>query len=480
MIEMLKMKDGSVQGMTIDWKKEAAARKEDFLADLISLLKINSVRDDSEATEEAPVGFGPKEALEAFLAFGDRDGFVTKNIDNLAGHIEYGEGDETLGVLAHVDVVPVGSGWETDPFDPVIKDGRIYARGSSDDKGPGVAAYYALKMIKELELPVSKRIRFIIGTDEESGWMCMDRYFEVEEKPDFGFSPDAEFPIINGEKGILTVYVSTQGTNAGGKNELTSFDAGLRENMVPQDATAVFNSQEAEKIEKDFYDFIEKSPVTGTVTIDGKQITIEVNGKAAHAMEPRGGVNAATYLATFLNGYSFGGDAKNYLEMTAEYFHDDSRAEKLELNYVDDIMGDLTMNPGVFTFTPEDGGLIALNFRFPKGVSAESIEIGLDAKLGQYGVTLGRGKAQAPHYVPADDPLVKTLLNVYAKQTGLEAHEQTIGGGTYGRLFERGVAYGAMFPDSIDTMHQANEFMAIDDLMNAMSIYAEAIYELVK
>src|SRR5699024_854074 len=111
---------------------------------------------------------------------------------------------------AHVDVVPVGTGWETDPFSPVIKDGRIYARGSSDDKGPGVAAYYALKMIKDLDLPVSKKIRFIIGTDEESGWMCMDHYLANEPIPDFGFSPDAEFPIINGEKGILTVYVNTK------------------------------------------------------------------------------------------------------------------------------------------------------------------------------------------------------------------------------------------------------------------------------
>lgn len=466
--------------MTIDWKKEVAARKEDFLTDLISLLKIDSVRDDSQATDDAPVGPGPKKALEAFLALGERDGFITKNVDSLAGHIEYGDGDETLGVLAHVDVVPVGTGWETDPFDPVIKDGCIYARGSSDDKGPGMAAYYALKIIKELGLPVSKRIRFIIGTDEESGWMCMDRYFEVEEKPDFGFSPDAEFPIINGEKGILTEYINTQGTTEGGKNTLISFDAGLRENMVPQDATVIFKSEEAEKIEKDFYDFIETAPVTGTVSVEDNQVTIEVNGKAAHAMEPRGGVNAATYLAVFLNRYSFGGDAKAFLEMTAEFFHDDSRAEKLGLNHVDEVMGDLTMNPGVFTFTPQDGGMIALNFRFPKGVSVESIEIELDKKLSHYGVTLGRGKEQLPHYVSAEDPLVQTLLNVYAKQTGLEAHEQTIGGGTYGRLFERGVAYGAMFPDSVDTMHQANEFMAIDDLMNAMSIYAEAIYELVK
>ena len=164
--------------MTIDWKKEVESRKEDLLKDLFDLLRIESVRDDSKASEDAPVGPGPKKALEAFLAIGERDGFTTKMVGNLAGHIEFAPNPdykETLGVLGHVDVVPVGTGWETDPFEPQIINDRIYARGSSDDKGPSMAAYYALKIIKELGLPVSKRVRFIIGTDEESGWKCMDR-----------------------------------------------------------------------------------------------------------------------------------------------------------------------------------------------------------------------------------------------------------------------------------------------------------------
>ena len=170
----------------INWKELVQDYKKDFLEDLFTLLRIDSVRDDDAATEEYPVGPGPVEALNAFLEIGKRDGFETENFDNWAGHIEYGEGEELLGVLGHVDVVPVGTGWETDPFEPVIKDDRIYARGSSDDKGPTVAAYYALKMIRDLELPVSKRIRVIIGTDEESGWGCMDHYLKVAETPDFG------------------------------------------------------------------------------------------------------------------------------------------------------------------------------------------------------------------------------------------------------------------------------------------------------
>ena len=155
--------------MTIDWKKEVEARQDDMFQDLFELMRIPSVREDDKGTKDAPLGPGPKDALLKFLEFGERDGFITKNVDNLAGHIEFGEGDETLGIFGHVDVVPVGTGWDTDPFEPIIKEGRLYGRGSSDDKGPSMAAYYGMKIIKELGLPVSKKVRFIIGTDEESG-----------------------------------------------------------------------------------------------------------------------------------------------------------------------------------------------------------------------------------------------------------------------------------------------------------------------
>ena len=464
----------------IDWKKEALARKEDFLEDLFTILRIDSVRDDEKATEEAPVGPGPKEALEAFLAIGERDGFVTKNFNNLAGHMEFGQGNETLGVLAHVDVVPTGTGWETDPFEPVIKDGRLYARGASDDKGPGMAAYYALKIIKDLGLPVNKNIRFILGTDEESDWQGLEHYLSVEPEPDFGFSPDAEFPIINGEKGNISVYLETEGSNGGDAEKLLSFHAGLRENMVPQDAIAVFESKRANEIEALFQEYVADLPVSGTVGVEGNKVTVEVLGKAAHGSHPRAGINAATYLAHFLTNLSFGGDAGQFIEVTALNLHEDPIGEKLGVAHTDDIMGELSSNPGVFVFTEGEGGKISVNMRFPKGTDVDTIFNQVKNKVSQYDLKVTKGEGKEPHYVSPEDPLVKTLMEVYTRQTGLEAQEKVIGGGTYGRLLKRGVAYGAMFPDSIDTMHQANEFMAVDDLMNAMAIYAEAIYELVK
>ncbi|KAA9302107.1 dipeptidase PepV [Aerococcus sanguinicola] len=464
--------------MTIHWTQEAQKRYEDYYEDLFSLLKVDSVRDDSQASAEAPVGPGPKKALETFLAMAERDGFKTANIDNIAGRVEFGQGDEVLGILAHVDVVPVDKYWETDPFNPVIKDGKLYARGASDDKGPLMAAYYALKIIKDLELPVSKRVHFIVGTDEESDWKCMDRYFEAEVKPDFGFSPDAEFPIINGEKGQYTSHLSFTPFSG----DLVSFEGGQRENMVPAEAKAYLAHLDLDQVKGAAEVFHKDHPAASLAVeeADQGQILVACEGKAAHAMDPSQGENAATYLALFLQGLSDDLAKNTFVNFTANLLHEDFYGQNLGFAHHDEVMGDLTLNPGVFA--PEGSNLrVTLNMRVPQGISYEEIGQVLD-KLGQdYDFSREDGQSnKPPHYVPADDPLVTTLLDVYEKYTGEIGQEKVIGGGTYGRLFERGVAFGALFPDSPDTMHQANEFARLKDLEKAMAIYAEAIYRLIK
>ena len=435
--------------MTIDFHAEVDKRKEALMEDLFGLLRINSERDDSKADEKHPFGPGPVKALEHFLALAERDGYKTRNIDNYAGDFEFGQGDEVLGIFAHLDVVPAGSGWDTDPYEPVIKEGKLYARGSSDDKGPTMACYYALKIIKELELPVSKRVRFIVGTDEESGWGDMDYYFAHNglKDPDFGFSPDAEFPIINGEKGNITAYLHFEGQNDGDFS-LVSFNGGLRENMVPESASAEFTAPiTLQELESKLNDFVADQAVTGQVTEEA-------------------GV--------------FQGNAKTYLDLIAETLHQDFFSEKTGLAYTDSKMGELTMNAGVFTFNKEsEDNTIALNFRYPQGVNVDGIKAGLEKLEGPKAVSLSE-HGHVPHYVPVSDPMVQTLLSVYEKQTGLKGHEQIIGGGTFGRLLKRGVAYGAMFPGYVNTMHQANEFTEVEDLYRAAAIYAEAIYELIK
>lgn len=467
--------------MTIDWKQETASRQLAYLEDLKSLLAIESVRDDTQATADAPVGPGPKNALLHALAIAERDGFTTKNIDNVVGYIEIGPetADEYVAILSHVDVMPAGDGWESDPFVPIVTDDKIIARGASDDKGPGMAAYYAFKILSDLNVPLKRRVRLIFGTDEENDWIGMKRYFEVEPEPVFGFSPDAEYPIINGEKGNVQVLINDKATNTG-SDTLLSFESGLRTNMVPGLATATVKSDQSDSIVADFQAFLSaNTQISGSVSVQFDVINLTLKGKQVHGAMPETGENAGTYLANFLQKLDFGGTAKSYLTYLGTPAHQDTIGKKFGINYTDDVMGALSMNVGIQKFV--DGGelFINFNFRYPKGITPEEIVNGLASQLGDWDVkpTIG-GHAQVPHYVAPSDPIVETLLNVYHEQTGLPAHDQVIGGGTYGRLMTRGVAFGALFPDSPDTMHQANEFALLDDLYRSISIYAQAIAEI--
>lgn len=468
--------------MTIDFKAEVEKRRDDLMADLCSLLEINSERDDSKADAEHPFGPGPVKALEKFLEIAECDGYEIKNVDNYAGHFTFGQGEEELGIFAHMDVVPAGSGWNTDPYKPEIIDGKLYARGASDDKGPTMACYYGLKIIKELGLPVSKRVRFVVGTDEESGWADMDYYFANVglPEPDFGFSPDAEFPIINGEKGNITEYLHFGNSN-GGAFTLHSFQGGLRENMVPESATAIFSADASlEELQARVTTFTSEYGVTAELKEEDGRFHLTVVGKSAHGAHPEAGVNGAAYLARFLHQFDFAGSAKDYIAVISGYIFEDHAGEKLGVVITDERMGALSMNAGVFKFDENlADNTIALNFRYPQGTDAATIKTALEALPGVLSVTLSEHE-HTPHYVPMEDPLVKTLLDVYERQTGLRGHEQVIGGGTFGRLLKRGVAYGAMFPGYTDTMHQANEFIDVEDLYRAAAIYAEAIYELIK
>ena len=470
----------------VNWLEEVTSRKEDLFKDLFRLLKVESVREDDKATEEAPLGPGPLAALKEFMAMAEEDGFNTKMFGPWAGRVELGEGDELMGILGHVDVVPAGSGWETDPFDPVIKDEKIYARGALDDKGPTVAAYFAIKLLREMGHTFNKRVHLIVGTDEESGWQCMDHYFKEAEMPDFGFSPDAEFPIINGEKGNISAIFSKKASEAQeGDVELVSFHAGLRPNMVPESAKVEFVLAE-DKIaaaQEAFQAFLSEHKLEGTFNHEGDKVTIELIGQAAHGSTPEKGVNAATFLAKFLNNFTFTQTgAHQFIQLLSHELFEGFDGSKVGVDYTHDVMGGVSMNIGIVNYTADDVQIDA-NFRFPEGTTAEEMLEKLKETLKDYdtlNIDMDFGHVKEPHYVPADDPLVETLLDIYARQTGFEAHEQSIGGGTYGRLMPRGVAYGVLFPDSTDTMHQKNEFIAIKDLLRATAIYAEAIYTLTK
>lgn len=466
--------------MKINWKEEVLKRKDDLLKDIIELIEIESVRDLERRTMEEPLGPECAKALQKMLSYGKRDGFQIKNIDNLVGHIEFGNSyAESFGILGHVDVVPAGEGWNTNPFKPEVKDGKLFGRGVSDDKGPTIAAYYGMKIIKDLDLPVNKKIRFIVGTDEESEWLCMQRYQEVEQLPKIGFSPDANFPIINGEKGIVSFNIFKNLSDE--KDELQRFTGGVRSNMVPGEATARINVNDMRRVvemQEDFKYYYNKEDLSGETVYKNGSLNFVLRGKSAHAQSPQDGKNAATYLAQFLVNQELKGPGAKYLD-TVSSLHEDYFGEKLGVTFMDRVMGPLTLSPNIFTYETSSRAELTVNVRHPKGITPKEVQKKLEDNFKNYTVKM-EGGVKHPHYVSGSDPFIQTLLDVYEEHTGEEGFEFTIGGGTYGRILEKGCAYGALFPGRENVMHQPNEYMYVEDILKAAIIYADALYRLVK
>lgn len=468
----------------IDWYAEVLKRKDDLIRDLQGLVRIRSVYDETTVGEDTPFGEGPKNALNYMLEKGKENGFQVKNVDHFAGHIEMGSGEKLVGVLGHVDVVPEGDGWTFDPYGGEIHDGKIYGRGTADDKGPTMAAFYALKIVKELGLPLSKRVRLIIGTDEESGMRCIKNYFQKEEMPDVGFVPDADFPIIYAEKGIASVdllYVDHVNGTAAHKYKVNKFEAGRRYNMVPDHAQAIIQFQEdPDDLTERFHTFLRKYGLSGDIEVTMQTVTLTLHGVSAHAMEPDRGVNAGLYLGAFLADEPIDSKAKGYFSFIKEKLFQDSRGRKLNIAYQDEESGELTVNAAIFAYDSEENGKIGLNFRYPVTYDMLKGAKKLEEEVFPFGFTVNLLSDSKPLFVDKNDELIQILKKVYEEQTGEEATLLTIGGGTYARHLKKGVAFGAMFPGREDVMHQKDEYMYIEDLLKATSIYAQAIYELAK
>ena len=462
--------------MSIDFKKEVLNHKEDLLKDLFELLSVRSIL-GTDITEETPFGSGPREALDLILSFGERDGYKTKLVENKAGHIEVGQGDELFGILGHVDVVPVvEADWTSHPFKPEIRDGKIFARGSLDDKGPTMAAYYAVKLLDKLGVKWNKRVRVIIGSDEETGFRCVEAYFKHEEQPASGFTPDAMFPLVYAEKARATFdhklkFVLEDGNY---NYKLVRFNGGQVLNMVIASAKAELVG-EVSDIKEKFENFLALEKLDGEVTVEDT-IKLTLKGKAAHGSTPQYGINGATKLAEFLSTLGLDNNGKNFVNYIVEKLANDPFGEKLGIDYSDNEMGEATYNYGIIDYDLlKKVGIVSTDCRHPmkfdlvarlNGVKVDNIDIEVTS-------------TKEAHYVPKDDELVTTLMDVYRKHTGDTKNDAfVLGGGTYARCLKKGVAFGLLFPGKQDTMHQANEFLEIEDLLLATAIYAEGIYKL--
>lgn len=465
----------------MNWKQLATNYQTAILNDLQKLVAINSASDEDHQSSTFPLGPGPAKALQQVLAFGERDGFITKNIDNLGGHIEYGQGAQILGIFAHMDTVPAGEGWDSDPFLLTQVDDKLFGRGTLDDKGPALAAYYALKILKDQNFHPQKTIRLIFGTDEENQWRGIDRYLEVEPLPDLGFSPDGEFPVINGEKGIASYELQFAPQTSEGEQILISFHSGLRPNMVPQSATCQIQTLDSSKIVNAFNQYLKQNPkLQGNALIQDQIVTLKLIGQGSHAMEPENGLNAATFLANLLINFPLDQPGHEFIQAIVDNFHLDFLGQRVGINHQDQTMGALSQSPDIFEYQLNQGGKIVVNVRYPKGITADKIAAQYQAAIPKATVQLA-AHSQEPHYVEAHDTLVKELLTAYQNQTDdYQSKPMTVGGGTYGRLLKRGVAFGALMPGAANVMHQANEYITLDNLLTATAIYADALWRLCK
>jgi succinyl-diaminopimelate desuccinylase len=438
----------------------------DLIEDLQGWIKIPSVYNATTSSKTEPFGKEVANALSYIATKAERDGFNVDKCDGYCTEITYGDQEEMVLILGHTDVVPAGRGWSNDPFTPVIKDGKMYGRGTSDDKGPTMAAYYALKIIKDLNLPLKRKIRLVVGGNEESGSRCLDHYFDVLKKPhgQYGFSPDADFPLIYAEKGIMT-YIYSGETN---DDYVISFEAGVASNSVPDYAKAVIKGKYelADKISA----YANANKITGSSHFEGDQTVIEFNGKSAHGGSPQLGNNAASHLMSFI--------AMNFDSKLFKHFAPllkDYDGTGLGIKYRDEEMGPVSMNLGIATYK-EGKYSFVLNIRYPKTTNGENITKQVNIHI------LHEGKCVSdsyPLYVSPSSTLVKTLLAAYQEVSGdMESKPYTISGGTYARHTTNSVAFGMAFPKEDNKIHQEDEFVILDSLTKGTAIYLKALIDL--
>ncbi|MDY0074942.1 MAG: dipeptidase PepV [Acholeplasmataceae bacterium] len=459
--------------MKIDFKHEVLKRKEQLIEDLQRLIQINSELTTFDPNRSgAPFGEGTKEALDLMLSFGERDGFSCVNLEGYAGHIEYGNQKDFVGMIGHLDVVPAGHDWTYPPYGAEIHDGKMYGRGTEDDKGPTIAAYYALKILKELGVPLSKRIKLILGNDEETGWRCVRHYFSVyPESPVAGFIPDADFPLIYAEKGIARIFVEGQMDI----EDVVEITGGFRDNMVPDYAEAKIKP--VKDYVKLFKQYLTKHNLKGSAELKEGVIYLKVDGKSAHGSTPQYGENAIDYLLAFFIEQQTESHMLNAYE---KLLINDYLGNKLGIQYHDEEMGDLTNNVGVL-LTKDGNYQFHLNLRYPNNVDFDQVVERLKSAFKPYHAKVEVDKHQLLLYKDPKSDLVKMLMKVYQKHTGDTKGEPiNIGGGTFARAMANSVAFGPHFLSKPTYIHQKNEYIEIDDLILATIIYTEALYELAK
>ncbi len=425
-----------------------------FLKNLDRLVSIPSYL--QEDGSKFPFGENIQKVLEEMLKISQELGFKTYiDPEGYYGYAEIGSGEKLVGVLGHLDVVPPGdlSKWENDPFKPVIKDGKYYGRGAQDDKGPTLAAMYALKTLLDSGFELNYRVRFIFGTDEENLWRDMPKYVEKEEMPTVGFTPDSKFPLIYSEKGLLQCKLIA-------KNESGMiFKGGDAFNSVPSNMIVDKNEDLIKVLEELNYEYKEK---------DNK---IEIVGKSVHAQVAETGINA---INRYMHALTKLGKETKAGKFITENLIGYNFAEPIFGLVKDEHSGELKFNVGKIEFT-EENEILGIDMRIPVTYDKDKIVEDLTKKAKEYGFEYTQHDYLKSIYVPLDSELITTLMNAYQEITGdMESQPVASGGATYARAMNNCVAFGCVLPGSPKTEHQPNEYIILDDIKKAIKIYMKA------
>ena len=455
------------------------SKKDEMIEDLKTLVRIDSQR--GRAKEGKPFGDGPAKVVAAAEGLMKQYGLQTTNYNNYVVTGDFGTQEKALDILAHLDVVPVTEDWTvTEPFQPKVVDGRIYGRGTADDKGPAIAALYALRAIRELGLPMKKSVRLILGSDEECGSGDLEYYYAKEQEAPYTFTPDADFPLINIEKGSFKGEFSADFPAEDAKAYVVSFTSGDKVNVVPARATLVVAGVEAAVVEEAAarvtaqtnVAFTTESQADGTVKVSAK-------GVAAHASTPAEGKNALTATLRLITALPL--DATKgltaLLGLEALFPYEDTCGKQAGIDRENEESGALTLCFSIMDYTPEHLHAI-FDARLPIGCTKENTSYPVKEALAQYGITLDNDELREPHCVPGDSWFVQTLLGSYERYFGKKGKALSTGGGTYVHELERGVAFGCMVPEVDNHMHGDDEFMEIEMLLRSAKIFADAILKI--
>ena len=443
------------------------AQRENILRDIGRLVAVPSV--EGPAAPGAPFGPGPRAALDEALAIADELGLTPGEGE---GHIGWAdvpgaEKEQYLATITHLDVVPQGNGWDADPFTLRVRDGWLLGRGVADDKGPSVLCLYALKFLKDEAGPLRYPVRALLGCNEETNMQDVAWYNAHEKPPVFCFTPDAEFPLCNGEKGQFEADLLSPVLNG----DILDFEGGMARNAVPDRASALIRAELA------------ALPAAEGITLEREAGGVRVRGwgKSGHAAMPQGTVNAIGLVVDYLLANGIGNEAERAFLQLLHKLHSAWDGTGLGIQADDGLFDPLTVVGGVICM--ENGALRqTVDCRFPTSTNGEVLEAALRKAAGDAG-TVCMDHVNEPFYIGVDAAPIQALMAAYCQVTGEEAKPFTMGGGTYARHFPLAVSFGpedqnAVLPDFAGPMHGANEGANFEHLLAALKIYILALLKL--